>query len=119
MKKFSNVLVIIAALIFMVYTAFDIYKSFQPKTSIDLVRKFCNIDVQDYDKYAIDLDKDDYAYIKEFSASSHSNISQYTVIQLNDDVLILKTTPGIVDNRIKVTEVKKISEKDFEKIFNK
>jgi len=93
------------------------YNAFQPKTSIDLVRKLDNTNLENYNKYSIDLTEDNYKDIKEFVSKLDQTISQFTVIESGEDILILETTPQTVDNRLKIKSVKKMSKEDFEKIF--
>ncbi|WP_193769031.1 hypothetical protein, partial [Metasolibacillus meyeri] len=73
--------------------------------------------IEDYHKYAIDLTEENYKDIKEFVSKFDQTISQFTVIESGENILILETTPQIVDNRLKIKDVKKISKEDFEKIF--
>ncbi|MEX3748283.1 hypothetical protein [Lysinibacillus xylanilyticus] len=101
----------------MGYIALEKYNSFQPKTSIDLVRKLDNTNLENYNKYSIDLTEDNYKDIKEFVSKLDQTISQFTVIESGEDILILETTPQTVDNRLKIKSVKKMSKEDFEKIF--
>ena len=93
------------------------YNAFQPKTSIDLVRKLDNTNLENYNKYSIDLTEDNYKDIKEFVSKLDQTISQFTVIESGEDILILETTPQTVDNRLKIKSVKKMSKEDFEKVF--
>ena len=101
----------------MGYIALEKYNSFQPKTSIDLVRKLENTNIENYNKYSIDLTENNYKDIKDFVSNLDQTVLQFTVIESGEDVLILETTPQTVDNRLKIKSVKKMSKEDFEKIF--
>lgn len=99
------------------YIAIEKYNLFQPKTSIDLVKKLDSTNFENYNKYSINLSEDNYKDIKEFVSKLDQTILQFTVIESGEDILILETTPQTVDNRLKIKSVKKMSKEDFEKVF--
>ena len=117
MNRFQKKILVLIAFTILAYIAFEKYNAFQPKTSIDLVRKLDNINLEKYDKYSINLNEHDYKEINSFVSRLDQTVMQFTVIESGEDVLILETTPQTVDNRLKVKSVKKMSKENFKKIF--
>lgn len=117
MSKFKRIILIVIVTIVIGYVVIQGYSDAQPKTSIDLVMKLETTEIESYDDYSLGLTENDYKEIKDFVLKSGISISQFTILERENEVLILETTPGIVDNRIKIKNVRKISKEDFERFF--
>ncbi len=115
--NFKKIILVVIVIICLWYIVLEKYHYTQPKTSIDLVRKLQNIEIKDYDKYSINLTKENYKDIKELVSRFNLTVSQFTIIESGNDILILEITPQTVGNKIKIKNVKKMTKEDFEKFF--
>lgn len=119
-RKFKKETVYITSLLLVVfiYIAYERYLDYQPTTSAELVQRMQNIDKEDYKDYSMELNENDYEEIEDFlELQGFKNISQVTVLRSDesDDLLILQTAPGLVENRLKIINVKKVPKEEFGK----
>ena len=81
--------------------------------------KLESIEVEDYNNYSIDLTEKNYKDIKNFVSRLDLTISQFTILESENEILILETAPGLVNNRIQIKNVTKMTTENFKKLFSK
>ncbi|PIC69091.1 hypothetical protein CSV77_15485 [Sporosarcina sp. P16b] len=119
-KKFKRETVYITSLLLVVfiYIAYERYLDYQPTTSAELVQRMQNIDKGDYKDYSMELNENDYEEIEDFlELQGFKSVSQVTVLRSDesDDLLFLQMAPVLVENQLKIINVKKVPKEELGK----
>lgn len=117
MKK--NYLIITLFIFIIVSWGWFLYVDNKPKTSVDIVEKvLINQDFSGLISTNGSITEESFPTYQSYFSGSERRINQFTVLEYdNDNLLIIRTTPGLVDNQIYIQDIIEVERSELESIL--
>lgn len=120
MKKRNYVIVILVLFLIGSWVWF-IYVNNKPKTSVDLVEYISiNEDLSGLIATNASISEEDFhAYQDFFSGEGPNKVSQYSILEYNDNLLLIQTTPGLDNYQLYIQDMRIVELNEFQSILEK
>lgn len=118
MKKITIVTMIYTLLLLGSWGWF-LYVENKPKTSVDLTEQM--LISQDLSRLiapnASVSESDFESFQNYFSGEGPLKISQYTLLEYEDNFLLIQTNPGLINNQLYIQDIRSIETNEFKRIL--
>lgn len=113
-NKKLNVFIYLFLLVLIVWKVVDIYQNNKPKTSADLSTELMlgkeeSLVYNDDQQVLEDLKE----HVAFFENGGPTRTYQYTVFEHGDEIMLLETTPGLVNNQLQIKRIKMMTKEAF------